>query len=75
VVKFDMVIVRDIDRAKPTKLKMVGSLVAMLLQEGVACLAEGVETEKEAEVCRDLGFDLAQGYLFGRPRPFGTATG
>jgi EAL domain-containing protein (putative c-di-GMP-specific phosphodiesterase class I) len=30
-------------------------------------LAEGVETAEEAEACRDLGFELAQGYLFGRP--------
>jgi EAL domain-containing protein (putative c-di-GMP-specific phosphodiesterase class I) len=32
-------------------------------------LAEGVETEAEAEVCRQIGFDLLQGYLTGRPAP------
>ena len=36
---------------------------------GIETLAEGVETEVQAEICRDLGFDLAQGYLYGRPQP------
>ena len=69
VVKFDMSIVRDIDTAQPSKTAMVSSLVSMLKAEGVTCLAEGVETEAEAAACRALGFDLAQGYLFGRPAP------
>ena len=31
--------------------------------------AEGIEGEGEALACRNLGFDLAQGYFFGRPKP------
>lgn len=34
----------------------------------VLLLAEKVETEAELERCMDLGFDLFQGYLLGRPR-------
>jgi EAL domain-containing protein (putative c-di-GMP-specific phosphodiesterase class I) len=34
---------------------------------GVRVIAEGVETEPVAAICRQLGYDLAQGYLFGRP--------
>jgi EAL domain-containing protein (putative c-di-GMP-specific phosphodiesterase class I) len=30
-------------------------------------LAEGVECEEEAEVCIEMGFQLIQGYLTGRP--------
>jgi EAL domain-containing protein (putative c-di-GMP-specific phosphodiesterase class I) len=30
-------------------------------------LAEGVETEAEAQICKQMGFDLCQGYLTGRP--------
>jgi EAL domain-containing protein (putative c-di-GMP-specific phosphodiesterase class I) len=31
-------------------------------------IAEGVETEAQAETCRALGCQLGQGYLFGRPQ-------
>ena len=33
----------------------------------VVALAEGVETRGQADVCREIGFDMAQGYFFGRP--------
>ena len=32
-------------------------------------LAEGVETEAEFELMRELGVDLCQGYYFGKPSP------
>ena len=37
-------------------------------QYPVRILAEKVETEAEFELCRDLGFDLFQGYFFCRPK-------
>ena len=30
-------------------------------------LAEGIEEQPEAEVCQELGFELAQGFYYGRP--------
>lgn len=35
-------------------------------------LAEKVETHDEFQICRDLGFDLFQGYLFSLPFPAST---
>jgi len=35
----------------------------------LAVIAEGVETEAEAAVLRDLGYDEFQGFLFARPMP------
>jgi EAL domain-containing protein (putative c-di-GMP-specific phosphodiesterase class I) len=34
---------------------------------GVAPLAVGVEIAEEAAACREIGFELAQGFFFGRP--------
>ncbi len=69
VVKFDMSIVRGLHIAQASKVAMIGSLIKMLRDEGVRCLAEGVETELEAAACLNLGFELAQGFLFGKPQP------
>jgi EAL domain-containing protein (putative c-di-GMP-specific phosphodiesterase class I) len=35
----------------------------------LASVAEGVETEEQARVLRDLGYQSAQGYLYSRPLP------
>ena len=39
--------------------------IARLL--GIAIIAEGVETEREFLICKELGCDLIQGYLVQRP--------
>ncbi len=65
--KFDRALVRDLDRETGRRHEMIGRLVAMVRELGICALAEGLETEAEAEACRQLGFELAQGFLFGRP--------
>jgi EAL domain-containing protein (putative c-di-GMP-specific phosphodiesterase class I) len=65
--KFDMSLIRDIDQAGPERQKLISSLINVTLDLGIAPLAEGIETAGEAEVCRQLGFQFAQGYHFGRP--------
>lgn len=67
--KFDISLIRDIDSAPPERQKMLASLVSMAIDLGINPLAEGVETEEEAEFCRNVGFSTAQGYFFGRPAP------
>ena len=69
VLKFDMGLIRDIDKAPPERIKVLGSLVQIVLDLGVVPLAEGIENEAEAKVCQELGFTMAQGYYFGRPAP------
>ena len=68
-VKFDMGLIRGIDVASERKQKVVGDLVRLVTDLGSVPLAEGVETEAEAEVCRLMGFKLVQGFLTGRPVP------
>lgn len=65
--KFDISLVRDIDKAPYSKQVAVAKLVNMVTELGVAALAEGVERPGEALACQQLGFDFAQGYYFGRP--------
>jgi len=69
VLKFDMGLIRDIDKAPPERVRVLKSLVHIVLDLGVSALAEGIENEAEAKVCEELGFTMAQGYYFGRPAP------
>ena len=68
-VKFDIALVRGIDRASPRRQQTLGALVRMVRELGIATLCEGIETLSEAETCKQLGFELAQGFYFGRPAP------
>lgn len=69
VLKFDISLVRNIHLRSPASLRMVATLVGMAKDLGVLALAEGIEGPEEADVCRQIGFDLAQGYYFGKPMP------
>lgn len=68
-VKFDMGLIRGIHEAPASKQKTVRDLVKLVLDLDSVPLAEGVELEAEAALCRDMGFALIQGYLTGRPVP------
>lgn len=67
--KFDIALVHDIDEASAQTLQMVSSLVRMTRDIGIVPLAEGIEREPESDICRDLGFELGQGYFYGKPAP------
>lgn len=69
--KFDREWVAGVDRGSKQRLEMLAQLISLVKGLGIACLAEGVETEAEAATCRQLGFDYAQGYHYGRPQPPG----
>jgi EAL domain-containing protein (putative c-di-GMP-specific phosphodiesterase class I) len=67
--KFDACLVRNADRASNHQWKLLKMLVEMAHDFDSIAVAEGIETGAEAEACRDLGFDYAQGFFFGRPAP------
>jgi diguanylate cyclase (GGDEF)-like protein/PAS domain S-box-containing protein len=48
---------------------IVGSIISLAHSLGLVALAEGVETEDQAEHLRRLGCDLAQGYLWSPAMP------
>jgi EAL domain-containing protein (putative c-di-GMP-specific phosphodiesterase class I)/CheY-like chemotaxis protein len=68
VVKLDMALVRGVD-SEPIKQRLVGSMARLCRDLRILVVAEGVETEAEKTILTDLGCDLLQGYLFGRPAP------
>lgn len=68
-VKFDMSLIRDIDAASPQRQEVLATLVQMVQSLGIASVAEGVETQAENDTCVQMGFDLGQGFLYGRPAP------
>ena len=67
--KFDMKLIRGIDEAPASRVRLLGSLVRAAKDLGVKTVAEGVETHGESKTCIEVGFDLAQGYLYGWPVP------
>jgi EAL domain-containing protein (putative c-di-GMP-specific phosphodiesterase class I) len=67
--KFDMSLVRGIDSASPQRQQVLASLVQMARGLGIVTLAEGIETQAESETCQQMGFELGQGYFYGRPAP------
>ncbi|MGA7835994.1 MAG: EAL domain-containing protein, partial [Acidimicrobiales bacterium] len=73
-VKLDISLVRDID-TNPARQAMIAGMCHFAVQSGTTLIAEGIETESEAQMLRELGVPLGeggmlgQGFLFGRPRP------
>ncbi len=66
IVKLDMSLVRNIHREKG-KQAVLRSLIRYAKKEGIQVLAEGVETYDELGALVELGVDLVQGYLIGKP--------
>ncbi len=67
--KFDSRFIQGIAAAPESKQRLLRSLVAVARELGVRSIAEGLETEDDVRTCAQLGFELAQGYHFGRPEP------
>lgn len=64
--KIDMELIRGVDK-DAYKQAIVSNLVDMSRLNGVRTVAEGIETEGEAEWMRGVGVDYLQGYFFGKP--------
>ena len=64
--KLDISLVRGID-ADDLRQAMAAGMQYYALRSGCRLVAEGVETNEEADALRTLGVELAQGYLFGHP--------
>lgn len=68
--KIDRSFVQDMN-GNPNSLELVKSIVALGKNLKMSIIAEGVETLEEAEMLRNMGCDMAQGYYFSKPLPEG----
>ncbi|MDD5180673.1 MAG: GGDEF domain-containing protein [Gallionellaceae bacterium] len=67
-VKIDMHFVQGVD-TDPIKLQFLKSIQCIAESCGTKVIAEGVETEGELMVVKDIGIALGQGYFIARPSP------
>jgi EAL domain-containing protein (putative c-di-GMP-specific phosphodiesterase class I)/GGDEF domain-containing protein len=67
-VKIDKYFTRDI-ATHPDKVQTITALRRIAETFGTQMVAEGIESTEELRVLRDLGIELGQGYLLGRPQP------
>ena len=55
--------------ANPRDSALVGGLIRLGHDLGLAVVAEGVESARERAMLGEMGCDLLQGYLIGHPGP------
>ena len=68
-IKIDQTFITDIEDNRDSRI-IANAVVRMAHDLGLKTVAEGVETKGAADILRELGCDVAQGYYFGRPEPF-----
>jgi EAL domain-containing protein (putative c-di-GMP-specific phosphodiesterase class I)/DNA-binding response OmpR family regulator len=66
--KLDISLVRRID-GDDLRQALAAGLQYFAFKTGCRLIAEGVESDGEADVLRRLGVEYGQGYLFGKPAP------
>ena len=67
-VKFDISLIRNLGRT-PREDMLVAGLVKLCRELAVQTIAEGIEDAELLKRTRAIGFDLGQGYHFGKPDP------
>ncbi|WP_089401111.1 sensor domain-containing phosphodiesterase [Noviherbaspirillum humi] len=68
LIKLDISLTRNIDTDAPRRA-LASALIRFAKETGSKVIAEGVKTPAELGVLQDLGVDMAQGFLLGKPLP------
>lgn len=68
ILKIDKGFLDETEESKRSSI-IVQQVVEMAKKMKIGTLCEGVETQKQAEFLKEIGCDMAQGYLFSRPIP------
>jgi EAL domain-containing protein (putative c-di-GMP-specific phosphodiesterase class I) len=67
LLKIDRAFITELGRNRKDSA-IVGAVIVLAASLGMEIVAEGIETEQQADELRTMGADYGQGYLFGRPR-------
>ncbi len=66
ILKIDISFVQAMHKDESSKI-LVNTIIAMARTLGLETIAEGIETEAQAQLLKELGCACGQGYYFGRP--------
>jgi EAL domain-containing protein (putative c-di-GMP-specific phosphodiesterase class I) len=66
--KIDQAFVQNLE-TDPDSASIVKTVIALARGLELNVIAEGVETEGQLAMLRELGCDAAQGFLFSKPQP------
>ena len=67
LIKIDMLFLRNFTQKSAT---ILSSIVSMAKKLGIQTLAEGVETEEEAQFLKDIGCEKIQGFFLAKPERY-----
>jgi diguanylate cyclase (GGDEF)-like protein/PAS domain S-box-containing protein len=74
-IKIDQSFVRGASDPESRNAALIRAMVGLGSDLKMRTIAEGVETQEELQLVRDLGCSLVQGYIFGKPMPAEEARG
>jgi EAL domain-containing protein (putative c-di-GMP-specific phosphodiesterase class I) len=64
--KIDRSFISQIERDSKG-IDIVSAIIGLAKNFKLGVVAEGIETEKDVQILNDLGCDMGQGYIFGKP--------
>ena len=68
-IKIDQCFVRGASDPESRNAALIRAMVGLASDLKMQTTAEGVETQEELQLVRNLGCSLVQGYIFGKPMP------
>ncbi len=72
ILKIDRTFVSELGKeGKNSSASVVAAVLALARALDMSVVAEGIETEEQRRALMEMGCDLGQGYLLGRPAPVG----
>ena len=67
IVKIDKAFISDIEKNRRTYVALIHAVISLAENLGMACVAEGVETEEQALTLLGMECRYGQGYYHGKP--------